>query len=111
MMDGEFLDSNDGLQGLQQADVMSILPALKKSIVIDTRPNKNDGPMINLLPMVWPSEERLHSLGLLRPYFPKVHELTIVEWARYVDSLVTLGVWIVLMKGTKQRQFLYVAGS
>ena len=99
MMDGEFvLDISDVLQGIKQADVMSILlPALKKSVVIDTRSNKNDGPMINLLPMVGSPEERLHSLGLLRPHFPKVHELTIVEWTRYVDSLVTLGVWSQIM--------------
>lgn len=104
-MDGEFvLDIDEVLQGIQQAAVMSILlPSLRKSIVIDTRSYNNDGPMINLRPMVGSPEERLQDLGLLRPHFPKVNELTIVEWTRYVDSLITLGVWSLIVGRFKER--------
>jgi len=105
-MDGEFvLDMDDVIQGIQKADVMSIFfPALRKSMVIDTRFNPNSGPMISLLPMVGSPEERLQSLGRLRPGFPQVNELTIVEWTRYVDSLLTLGVWDQIVDRFKERQ-------
>ena len=94
-MDGDFvLNMDEVIQSIENADVMSLyLPALSKAVVIDTRSNETDGPMIALLPMAASPEERLRSLRRLRPSFPRVSGLTVVEWTRYVDSLVTLGVW------------------
>ena len=94
-MDGDFvLNMDEVIQSIENADVMSLyLPALSKAVVIDTRSNETDGPMIALLPMAASPEERLRSLRRLRPGFPRVSGLTVVEWTRYVDSLVTLGVW------------------
>jgi len=94
-MDGEFvLNMDEVIESVENADVMSLyFPALSKAVVIDTRTNETDGPMITLLPMAASPEERLRSLRRLRPGFPRVSELTVVEWTRYVDSLATLGVW------------------
>jgi hypothetical protein len=94
-MDGEFLlDVQEIIDSVQSAEVMSLFfPTLRKALVVDTRYTDTKGPMIRLMPMVGSPQERLRSLRRLRPGFPRVRSLTVVPWPRYVDSLVTLGVW------------------
>ncbi|MCH8206333.1 MAG: hypothetical protein IH956_04950, partial [Chloroflexi bacterium] len=46
-----------------------------------------------IMPMVASPQERLRSLRRLRPEFPRVHNLALIPWPRYIDSLVGLGVW------------------
>ena len=94
-MDSDFaFDIDDIIKNIDTAEVMSIFfPTFRKAVVIDTRTKSTDGPMIRIMAMVASPQERLRSIRRLRPGFPRVHNLTVVPWPRYVDSLVRLGLW------------------
>ena len=94
-MEGNFLfEIDEVFRNIQKAEVMSIFfPALRKALVVDTRFNSTDGPMVRVLPMAGSPRERLRSIHRLRPGFPRLQNLTLVPWQRYIDSLVTTGVW------------------
>lgn len=94
-MDSDFVfDLDEILNSISTAEVMSIFfPTFRKSVVIDTRSNADARPMVKVLPMVASPQERLRSIRRLRPGFPRVHNLIVVPWPRYVDSLVSLGLW------------------
>ena len=92
MTDDDFEhDLDEVKRNIDGAEVMSVFfPNLRRSVVIDTRTNERDGPMVRIMPMVASPQERLRSL---RPAFPRVHTLALIPWPRYVESLVNLGVW------------------
>lgn len=94
-MEGNFLfEMDEVFRNVQNAEVMSIFfPALRMALVVDTRFNSTDGPMVRLLPMAGSPQDRLRSIRRLRPGFPRLQNLTLIPWQRYVDSLVTTGVW------------------
>ena len=94
-MDSDFVfDLDEIMNSINTAEVMSIFfPTFRKAVVIDTRSNSDTGPMIKIMPMVASPQERLRSIRRLRPGLPRVHNLTVVPWPRYVDSLVSLGLW------------------
>ena len=94
-MDEDFeLDLEEVMKNIDEAEVMSLFfPAFRKAVVIDTRHNDTDGPMIRVMGMVASPQERLRSIRRLRPRFPRRHNLTLIPWPRYVDSLVSLGLW------------------
>ena len=92
-------DLDEVKRNIDSAEVMSVFfPTLRRSVVIDARTNEHDGPMVRIMPMVASPQERLRSLRRLRPRFPRVHNLALVPWPRYVESLVTLGVWERIVK-------------
>ena len=95
MMDEEIdFDPDEVMSKIDEAEVISLFfPTFRKSVVIDTRYNDTEGPMIRVLPMVASPQERLRSIRRLRPSFPRLQHLTLIPWPRYVDSLVSLGVW------------------
>ncbi len=95
MMDDDFvLDVDEIMKSIDAAEIMSVFfPTFRKAVVIDTRSNARDGPMIRLMPMAASPQERLRSIRRLRPGFPRGHGLTLIPWPRYVDSLVSLGLW------------------
>ncbi len=94
-MDDEFVFSlEDVLTSIDTADVMSLFfPTFRKAVVIDTRSNDEEGAMVRILPMAASPQERLRSIRKLRPTFPRLRTLTLIPWPRYVDSLVSMGVW------------------
>ncbi len=95
MMDDDLTyDLDEVMKNLGTAEVMSLFfPTLRKSVVIDTRYNDDEGPMIRIMPMAASPQERLRSIRRLRPGFPRLQNLTLIPWPRYVDSLITLGIW------------------
>ena len=87
-------DLDEVMKNLDTAEVMSLFfPTLRKSVVIDTRYNDHEGPMVRIVPMAASPQERLRSVRRLRPGFPRLQNLTLIPWPRYVDSLITLGIW------------------
>ena len=48
---------------------------------------------VRLMPMASSPQDRVRSIRRLRPGFPRLQNLTLIPWQRYVDSLVDLGVW------------------
>ena len=99
-MEGNFLfEIDEVLRYVQEAEVMSIFfPSFRRALIIDTRSNTDDGPMVRLMPMASSPQDRVRSIRKLRPGFPRLQNLTLIPWQRYVDSLVNLGVWEKIVK-------------
>lgn len=94
-MDGDFsLDPAEIEKGLEATEVISIyFPLLRKALLMDTRDDIEDGPMIRVVPMVNSVEERFRSLARIRPRLPRPERITVIPWPKYVSSLKTLGIW------------------
>ena len=94
-MNGDFyLDLQEVMESADSAEVVSLFfPMFGKAVIIDTRSFGDQGPLVQIMPMVASPRERLRILRSLRPAFPRVNSLTVIPWPRYVNSLVTLGVW------------------
>ena len=94
-MEGDFIPEIEEVLGhVESADVMSLFfPSFRKALVVDMRVSEDAGPFVGVLPMVGSPRERIQIIHRLRPGFPRLRDLTIIPWPRYVDSLVTLGVW------------------
>ena len=99
-MEGNFLfEIDEVLRNVQEAEVMSIFfPSFRRALIIDTRSNTDDGPMVRLMPMASSPQDRVRSIRKLRPGFPRLQNLTLIPWQRFVDSLVNLGVWEKIVK-------------
>tara|TARA_B100000949_G_C13909900_1_gene296354 strand:- start:57 stop:494 length:438 start_codon:yes stop_codon:yes gene_type:complete len=102
-MDGDLdQDLHEVMKKIDDSEVVSLFfPTLRKAVVIDTRSNEIDGPMIRIMPMVASPQERVRSITKLRSEFPRVKNLTLIPWPRYVDSLANLGVWDRVVKRVK----------
>ena len=94
-MDGDFrLDVGEIQRVVENAEVLSVyFPLIRKTLLVDTRFNVGDDPVVKVLPMVDSVEERIRSVRRLRPGFPKPESITVIPWPRYVDSLVRLDIW------------------
>ena len=95
MADREFvLDLQKVMDSLENEDVFAFsFPALGKVVAVDTRTNDSEGPHVFIASISDSSKDRITSLGRLRPGFPSIRRLAVIMWPRYVDSLVTLGIW------------------
>lgn len=94
-MNSDFMFEIEGmLNSIDESDAISIFfPTFRKALVVDPRSNANDGPLVRIMPMAASPQERLRTLRRLRPGFPRVRNLAVIPWMRYVDSLVSLGLW------------------
>ena len=94
-MNSDFIEDLEEMKkSIDDAEVVSLFfLSLRKAVVIDRRFNDTEGPMVRIMPLAASPQERLRSIRRLRPNFPRLRNLTAVPWPRYVDSLVTLGVW------------------
>ncbi len=87
-------DLQDIIENIDKAEVMSLFfPTFRRAVVIDTRSNEKEGPMVRIMPMAASPQERMRTIRRLRPGFPRVRNIILIPWLRYVDSLVELGVW------------------
>ena len=95
MTEGDFgIDLQKVKETIDDAEVISLFfPTLRKSLIVDARTNERDGPMVKVLPMAASPQERLRGLRRMRPGFPRLRSLTLIPWLRYIDSLMTTGVW------------------
>jgi hypothetical protein len=80
-MDSEFrIDISEVQRSIDFAEVVALyFPLLRKTLLLDTRTNHVDGPMIKVVPMASSPEERFREL--------------VLPWPKYVSSLVRLEVW------------------
>ena len=87
------IDIQELLRAVDSAEILSILfPMLRKSLVIDTRFDLENEPLVRLMPQVSSTQERYRSVRRLRAQFPRPQHLTAIPWQRYVRSLGELGV-------------------
>ena len=77
-----------------ESDVVSIFfPFLGKSVIIDSRTNNTEGPILLLTDMVKTPKERVDSLKQIRPSFQTINEIVLIPWVRYVSTLKSSGIW------------------
>ncbi len=99
MDDDIVYDLEEVMENLDNAEVMSLFfPTFRKAVVIDTRSNEDEGPLVRIMPMAASPQERMRSIRRLRPGFPRLRNLTLIPWPRYVDGLVKLGIWERIVK-------------
>mgnify|MGYP001500631955 CR=1 FL=1 len=93
-MDSDFqLDISEVRKHLDETQVVGFFfPFLRQTLLLDTRANASDGPLVIVTPMVQSVEERMRSLRKLRPRFPRPESMTLIPWPKFVDSLERLGV-------------------
>ena len=94
-MNSDFMFDIDGmLNSIDNADVISIFfPSFRKALVVDPRSNDRHSPLVQIAPMAASPQERLRLIRRQRPGLPRVRNLAVIPWTRYVDSLVRLGLW------------------
>lgn len=76
-------------------------------LLVDPRSDSSHGPLLSIVDPANSAEERFRSLKQLRPSFPLPERITVIHWPKYVDRLVTSGVWA----GVEQRVASEVPGS
>lgn len=94
-MNSDFMFDIDGmLKSIDNADVVSIFfPSLRRALVVDPRSNDRHSVMVQIAPMASSPQERLRLIRRQRPGLPRVRNLAVIPWTRYVDSLIRLGLW------------------
>ena len=97
-MNGDYeTDLQEVLRAVDYAEVFVIFfPLLRKSLVIDTRSDMENPPLVRLMPQVGSPQERYRVIRRLRPHFPRLEQMPTIPWHKYIRSLFTTGVvdWI-----------------
>ncbi len=93
-MDNDFqLDLEEIFAAVEKAEVLTVFfPVLGKALLVDTRSDSVEGPVIQTVPMVASVDERVHSLERLRPRFGRPRGIVAIPWFRRVESLRELGI-------------------
>lgn len=98
MDDGFVFDLDEVIENIKTKEILSFcFPTFRKALVLDTRSNETEGPMVRVMSMVSSPQERIRSLSELRLGFPRVRNITVVPWPRYVESMGSLGIWSVIV--------------
>ncbi|MBI2864665.1 MAG: hypothetical protein HYX94_08910 [Chloroflexi bacterium] len=95
MMDSDFgVNIREIIRNIDSSDVLTIyFPIIRKTLLVDTRADSVEGPLVRVVPMVNSVEERFRSLKKLRPQFPRPESITLVPWPKYIRSMESLGIW------------------
>lgn len=95
MMDYDFtIDISEIKHVIETSDVMVIrFPVIGKRLLVDTRYDAEDGPMVRLVAPVTSAQERFRNLKELRPRFPLPKHIVAFSWPKHVSSLESFGVW------------------
>ena len=96
-MDDYGLDIDEVTRVIDSAEVLVVrfaeLAILDKRLLIDTRMNEKDGPLIAVVPRAQSVEDRFKSLKKLRPRFPLPERIMSFMWPRHIETLKSAGVW------------------
>lgn len=95
MMDYDFtVDISEIKHVIETSDVMVIrFPVIDRRLLVDTRCDAEDGPMVRLVPRVSSAQERFRNLKQLRPRFPLPKHIVAFAWPKHISSLESFGVW------------------
>ncbi len=93
-MDDYGLDIDEVTRVIHSAEVLVVRFAiLDKRLLIDTRTNEDDGPLIAVVPRAQSVEDRFKSLKKLRPRFPLPEKIMSFMWPRHIETMKSAGVW------------------
>lgn len=98
MMDNDYgIDVSEVMRVIRTADVLMLrFVVVPQRLLLDSRSNDLDGPLLKIVPRVSGARERFRELRRLRPRFPLPERITAVHWPHRVASLTTSGVWDVV---------------
>ncbi len=93
------LDLQDIFAVIDTAEIILMrLQLIEQRVLVDTRRNSIEGPMIALVPRAGSAEERFRSLKRMRPRFPVPDRIMSFQWPRQAGSLKASGVWDHIVK-------------
>lgn len=94
-MDNDYsIDVPAILEILNTAEVITFrFVTVQQRLLMDARFSEAEGPLLKLVPRATSAEERFRAIKQLRPRFRLPEKITAVWWPKYVDSLITSGVW------------------
>lgn len=94
-MDNDYgLDLAEVVRVVGSADVLILrFVVVQQRLLFDARASELEGPLLKLVPRVTSARERFRDLKQLRPRFPLPDRITAIAWPRFVDTLVSSGVW------------------
>ncbi len=94
-MDSDFgIDLNDVFHVIDTAEVVVVrFSLIEQRLLVDTRQNDVDSPLVKLVARVTSAEERFKHLKQLRPRFEPPDKILSFLWPRRVETLIEAGVW------------------
>lgn len=91
---GHEIDIDAVIQNIDEAEVVTLhFPMLRQTLLIDTRVDEHNLPLVRVVPMVDNSSERFASLESMRPGLERPRSITMIPWARSISALEWAGVW------------------
>ncbi len=83
------------LDDASQVEVWVVyFPAIRRSLIVDTRSDEVDRPMIRLVGMVSSIEERIESIREMRPRFPRVEKIVFIPLPLDTSSIERSVLWV-----------------
>ena len=93
-MDDYGLDMDEVAKVIDSAEVLVIRFAiLDKRLLLDTRTNEQEGPLIAIVSKAGSVEERFKSLKKMRPRFPLPDKIMSFQWPRQMETFRNSGLW------------------
>jgi hypothetical protein len=98
MMDNDYgIDLGEVMRVIRTADVLMLrFVIVPQRLLLDSRTNDVDGPLLKVVPRVSGARERFRELRRLRPRFALPERITAVQWPHRIESLLSSGVWDVV---------------
>ena len=81
------------LSTIDEAEVLTIFfPNLAKALIVDTRRNYEEGPLVKVVNQVNSMEERMAAIEKMRPGLGRIRSIAGIPWAKSVRTLRENGV-------------------
>ena len=99
-MDNDFfLDYDKIIKTVQTAEVLTFrFVIVSQRLLIDNRSSEIDPPLVRLVPRATSIEDRFRSLKELRPRFRLPEKISAIWWPKYVEGLVSHGIWVAMVE-------------
>ena len=88
------MNLDEVMEVIDTAEVLVVRFAmLDKRLLVDTRHDDVDGPMLKLVPKASSVEDRFRSLKELRPRFVLPEKIVSFTWPRQIETFRVAGLW------------------
>ena len=93
-MDAEYhFDIAEIRDSIARAEVVTLFfPLIRRTLLVDTRHDDKEEPLVQLVPMVNSVDERFRYLKKIRPSLGRPDSIVFIPWPKYARSLETLGI-------------------
>lgn len=110
-MDNDFfLDYDEIIRTVRTAEVVTFrFVIVNQRLLIDNRSSEIDPPLVKLVPRATSVEERFRSLKKLRPRFRLPDKISAIWWPKFVEGLVSRGIWEAVVTRIEEAGFAEAA--